>query len=537
MPRENDVEKLRIAHKASASDLARAVADMVWRSEQEPVMARSGKWVLDDTGVGYLLHRSGRTYPISERSGAFANHMAYEYGLAASEPLTRVVVDRLRGRAAHESSPVPTARFAYWDRQKKFLCLSLYNGKYIKLSGTGVPATSNPTDPRNQGVNGIATEENGTSVMFLDDDGGTQLNESDIRRGFGEAARNPKLYETLTGSMSLADSLGGDPGLQKKLFFLWVLSCCFPQRFTSKPIAVMVGEMGGGKTSAVQAAQIILKGAETTHIVQKSDEPHFWIKLLRSPICLLDNLDNFFPWLEDLFCAYATQGSWERKKLYADTDRVVIRPQSFLAATTKIPSNFSRVDVADRSLFFAFKRHEGFSESWKQQLHDDRPSLFAELVVLLNRIVDCLKDYKPRSVRYRMSEFANFCYAAAPVLGWADEEIDRMLAMAEGSRQLVSGATDPLMSIVISAVKSHPDKVLMGTAADIVDKWLGAETQARGKPLPDARDVGRLLTSIWRGAHGPLKVDAAPAHGNVHRYTVTLREKRSENVDSQPVQG
>jgi hypothetical protein len=534
MSRENDVEKLREAHKSSASGLARAVADMVWKAELEPAMGKSGKWVQDDEQLAYLLHRSGRTYPISERSGRFADHLVYEYGLAKSEPLTKVVVDRLKGRCTNEAAPVPTARFAYWNKQRKFLCLSLYNGKYVKLSGTGQRAANDPNPP---GLNGISTEDNGTEVMFLDDDGGQPLAETEIRKGFAEAVTAPKLFETLTGSMSLTDSLGGTPELQKRLFFFWILASCFPHRFTSKPIAVMAGEMGGGKTSAVQAAQIILKGMPSTHIVQKSDEPSFWIKLLRSPICLLDNLDNFFPWLEDLFCAYATQGSWERKKLYADTDRVIIKPQSFIAATTKIPSNFSRIDVADRSLFFAFKRHEAFSEFWKENLHAARPALYAELLIILNRIVDTLKDHKTRATNYRMTEFANFCYAAAPVLGWTEEEVDQILAMAENSRQLVSGAVDPLISTIVAAVKNHAEKSLTGTAADIVDKWLAEEARSRGKPSPDAREVGKVLTGIWRGAHGPLKVSASPATGNVYRYTVTLREKRVEKVDTEPKQG
>ncbi len=520
MPRENDVEKLCLAHKDDRV-LARAVADLVWRSEMEPVMGKVGKWVLDTEGLTYLMHRSGRGHFISKRDEGFAAYMAYEYGLAQSDYLTKVVIDRLRGRCVNESPAVPTARFAFWDREQKFLCLSLYNRRYVKLSGTGGTGGT---------ANGITAADNGADVIFLDDDVGFPLSDSDLRRGFSEAVKNPSLYKTLTGGMTLSDEFG-DPELQRKLYFLWFLSTCFPQWFSNKHLAVFVGEKGSGKTTAIEAAQIIQKGVHNVHILQRSDEATFWIKLLRSPVCGLDNLDNMFPWLEDLLCAYATQGTWERKKLYADTDRVLIRPQAFIAATTRVPSNFSRIDVADRSIFLSFQRQASFI-SWKDRLKGMRAPLFAELIGILNRIVDVLKSYEQRETPYRMTEFANFCYAVAPVLQWGEGEIDKILAMAEEARQMISGTIDPVVSILIAAVSKHPEKTLSGTAAEVADRYLAEECRQRGKPLPDARELGRVLTGIGRGGHSFLKVTASPAHGNVFRYTVTARGKTNEAVDT-----
>src|SRR5690606_12939214 len=144
MPRENDVEKLRLAHKGSDTALARAIADMVWRSELEPVMGKSGRWVLDSEGISYLMHRSGRAHIIAKRHEGFVDYLVYEYGLAQSDYVTKMVVDRLRGRCAHEATAIPTARATYWDRENKYLCLSLYSNRYVRLSGTGgLPGASN----------------------------------------------------------------------------------------------------------------------------------------------------------------------------------------------------------------------------------------------------------------------------------------------------------------------------------------------------------------------------------------------------------
>jgi hypothetical protein len=503
--RLNDIGRLRRTHSGPEADLAKSIADLIWGWEEKD----GSLWVLDETAVPYLINKSGLSLPVSRKSQRFCDYLVYNYGLAKSERLTALVVENIEGQISFESKAVETARFSFWDQNEQVLYITMYNGKTLKLDGQAIREVSN-----------------GTRVLFLDDDGGSMH--------YPERTFKPgQLREEMTGNLNLTDSLGATVESQRDLAFLWMLASCFPQYFPNKPLAIFSGDFGSGKTTAAANFQVAVQGVKKIHNVQKTDEEDFYIKLIRSaPICLLDQLDTFYPWLADILCGYATGGSWEKRKFYNQLDSLVIKPQVFVAITTRNPSNFSRVDLADRSVFFSFKRistEEGFIDDGAitLRLQSLRPMLVSELVFLLNKIVHALKTTEPKRSAYRMSRFANFCLAAGPSAGISLEKVEAALAEAEKARQVISGNANPLITMIELLLARNGYDSIAGTAKELVARHLEPELRVRGMTLPDARKLGAALSSEWSSTNSPLDIEIRSGSGGTHHYTIKLKKEPS----------
>jgi hypothetical protein len=498
---ENDVGRLIRTNKGPDFDLAKQIAELIWTLEER----KGNKWVVDETKEPFLVVKDGSGLQVDVRSKRFAEYLVYTYGLAKSDRITSPVVDRISGRASREATGIQTARFSFWDTQEQALYISLYNGKALKIDGKQLEEVPN-----------------GSRVMFLDDDGGSMLRPATFQKGL--------LQETLTNNLSLTDTLGASVQSQRHLAFLWMLSSVLPQYFPNKPLAIFSGDRGSGKTTAVLNFQQVVHGKRLGHIVQRSDESDFYIKLIRSaPICLLDQLDEFYPWLADILCGYATAGTWERRKYYGQLDSLVIKPQTSVAISTRNPSNFSRVDLVDRSVFFAFQRiPEGqFLDdgAFPIQIAALRPKLLGEFVLILHKLVADLKKWESRRSSYRMSRFANFCLAAAPSTGIKLEEIELALEEAEKSRQVITGSLDPLITLLELVLARTHEPSISGSAAEIIENHLVPELKMRGMKPPSAQQLGKSLSNEWKSQVGPLEVEKRDGSGGVHRYTISLRDK------------
>lgn len=495
MTAEAIIGKLRRA-KQPPHEQAKTIADLIWGNEAR----ENSQWVLDELGDPYLLRKEGLAFPISLRSNRFSAALTYLYGLTRSDPLTKQIVDRLAARAYHESKPITTARFSHWTGKE--LLISTYSGECIVLDGV----TPRPT-----------VEPNGAHVLFKDDDLGIPITDID----YGD---HGLLFDTVTKDINFVGKLGASPEDQRYLLFLWFLATCMPETQNTKPLLILEGDKGSGKTSVVKHLQYIARGRHLIHLLGKTDQAELPIKILRSPICCLDNMDKPIPWLTDALCSYSTAGRWTRRKLYTDTEQVTIKPQSFIVITTRRANLFAREDLADRSIFLSLgRRSEGFEEATLiKNLLDHRPKLFGELLFMLNKIVKGYHNPPKIDSRYRMADFSLFCYIAGKAIGLSTEHVDRLLLLAEASRHRVIAATNTTIQVVISWLNKHPESQIAGTAQDILDGWIEDEAQKRGEEVPTTRAIGRALSQAMKQENPPIKVSMERLSGNKKFYVVSL---------------
>jgi hypothetical protein len=378
----------------------------------------------------------------------FSAFLCVRYGLLRTEQLTRHVLAALEGFAISEGRAVPVRRFAYFDSDSLTLYVSRYDGTSYQLDGSTVEIVPN-----------------GVGVLFLDDDQGQSCD--------AVVGAHGVLLDRLVNDLQYVTSTDGGltPDAQRCLLALWMFALPFGSMLPAKPLLLVEGDKGSGKTSAVQRLQAALHGHVLAQSVGQRGEEDFGITLLRAPIALIDNTDTYVEWLRDALCAYVTGGGWLRRKKYSDDQQVEIRPQAFIALATKNPTTFRRDDVADRCLILRLERRAdkgGYIPMGQLlgQIKADRPLLYGEYLYYLNQIVaEFRKGVPPVRSRHRLADFARLAHVIGPTIGISSTDIDGALDAAQAERDMFVVEADPL--------------------TDLIDRW-----------LDDAKNQGRQIKAL-----------------------------------------
>lgn len=354
------------------------------------------------------------------------------YGLGEREPNTKFVYDSLRNHVFQVGARVELRRFSAYRKDLNALYISNYDGFAWKIDGDQVRKV-----------------RNGDGVFFADDDRGETCLDVEI-------ADHNVLLQRLTDLNFCEVSPGGMTADQQKMAItVWLFALAFPDMMPTKPLLMLEGAAGSGKSSAAQLIQLALMGAKKPMILQKNKEDDFGVILLRSPIAVFDNTDSYIEWVPDAICSYTTSGMWTKRKFYTDSEEIVIKPHAFIAVASKNPASFRREDVADRCILIRLERRSTFTN--QARLEDEvaslRGKLLGEYLYHLNRIVAILADPSqiPQSdddSALRMADFSLMARLVGKVLSWGDADITDMLLALQSERDAFINEDDPLVEIL-----------------------------------------------------------------------------------------
>lgn len=421
--------------------------------------------------AGYVKH----LYEIDDRSRLFNAYIHDRYGLSIKLPITAYVTAAMRSVCLQYGERREVRRFTKWDAETKMLYISRYDGTVWRLDGTTITIVNN-----------------GRECFFLDDDHGSCPPEPII-------GPHGRLIPALTKLHYQESTPGGiTPAQQAHTMTAWLFATAFPDLLKARPVLIVEGAPGSGKSVAMQNIQLVLHGRIRPIIFSRQGKAEdFGVQLLRSPIAVLDNLDSFVEWLQDAICAYATTGIWLKRKLFTNDEEHEIRPQAFLAVPSANPSTFRRADLADRCLVLRLDRIDDnrLVDSIQGQLTADRPYLYGEWLYWLNRIVAELRkgEYREKIQQgQRMADFASMVHIVGQVLGWEPGTSDGVLEALQSERDAFIGESDAL--------------------ADVLDLW-----------LENRKNVSRqiVLTDLYQ----ELSDVASKARKQFYRSANTLLQK------------
>lgn len=386
-----------------------------------------------DRNLYAVLGATNEILSIPRRSRGGDRFLAYihqMYGLEPTENYTKTVYDLFRSYALGGNGiTVELRRFAAYNSATKTAYMSTYTGHHWKIDGKDITR--------------IPTGED--EVFFIDDDGGVPV-EPDI-------GPHGLLLDYLT-SLNFAEGIGGITAeQQRKAMIVWIFALAFPDLMPTKPLLMLEGAMGSGKSAAVQLVQLILMGAVKPMTISKNQEADFGVILLRSPIAVLDNVDTYIDWVADKICSYTTNGTFPKRKLFTDDEEVVIKPHAFLAVASKNPASFRREDVADRCIIIRLDRRERFTRFAKlqEESFELRPKLFGEYLYYVNRIVEEIRGgaYDESATEiHRMADYAALARVVGKVLGWTIEDVEDMMAGLQNERDAFINEEDPLVDLL-----------------------------------------------------------------------------------------
>ncbi len=362
-----------------------------------------------------------------DRFHAYLNAM---YGLTEREPTTAFIYDSFRAHAYQHGTHVELRRFSMYSEATKTAYLSAYNGKVWKLDGREKPELIS----------------NGDEVFFADDDRGLPIEV--------EIGPHGLLKDRLTG-LNYADvGVGGiTPEQQQRALLVWMFMLAFPDLMPTKPLLLIEGTQGAGKTAAIQFIQLALTGKDKPMSIKKNHEDDFGVLLLRSPIAMFDNTDSFIDWLPDAVCNYTTGGVMTKRKLYSDDEEHLIKPHAFIAVASKNPASFRREDVADRSLILRLERRPKF-RSFKKlitEISELRAKLLGEYIWYVNRMIQeiragALEEFEDENSR--MADFSMIARLVGRVMDWPPTAVDELMNALQNERDAFVNEEDPLVELL-----------------------------------------------------------------------------------------
>lgn len=393
--------------------------------------------VLGATNEVLQLPRAGRG------GDRWHSYMQTMYGLSEREDYAKFVYDVLRSYVIAHGIKVDLRRFAKFDRDTCTAYLSTYDGRMYKIRSE-------------EEIEVVPIGEDG--VFFADDDSGEPV-EPDI----GE---HGMLIDRLTDlNFAAAGGLSGiTPEQQRMALIIWLFALAFPDMMPTKPILMVEGVKGSGKTSGVLFAQLALMGTKNPMLIEKNKEDDFLVILLRSPIALFDNIDSYIDWLPDKITAYCTGAKQTKRKLYTDDEAVTIKPHAFIAIATRNPASFRRDDVADRCVILRLERRKTFASQalLERRILEDRPKLFGEYLWFVGRITAELYALQEAGIEFgltethRMADFAAFGRIVGRILGWEEADVEGVMRALQRERDAFINEEDPLIELLLKWIAYKP---------------------------------------------------------------------------------
>lgn len=413
-------------------------------------------------------------------------YLHQRYGLAENEGAAKIVYSLLKHYIISQGDRVEMRRFVVYNPQTNCLYMSNYDGSMWKLDGDEPPQLIANGDDK---------------IFFADDDNGAPCPDMDY-------GLHNLLFDSLTDLAFTETALGGiTPDQQRKILIVWMLMLAFPDLMPTKPMLIVEGSPGAGKTAATQLVQTALMGKTKAMIVQRNKEDDFGVTLMRSPIAVLDNLDSYIDWIPDAVCAYATAGHWVKRKLYSNDTEHIIQPHAFIAVASKNPASFRREDVVDRSLIIRLERRASFTpmQALVKNVQDNRPKLLGEYLYYVNQILAELAITGPNIIAgetHRMADFAAFARIVARVCDWDPDEISHILDAIQSERDAFVNEEDPLSAVLEEWLNNPAKQGPKNLGREISANVLFYELEAHATKLHTTfYKTPRLLTQKLRSPH------------------------------------
>lgn len=369
-------------------------------------MQKQGEFLHTHGGFGWYIRRDvGRPVAVTVMSEHLQALLDLQFGLNSTETEARYVIHGLRAYVANTQENAVYASLSYFDKEVPHLLLHSGRRDVLRITGTGIDRIVDgaynvvfPWTPATEAFTPLYRE----GVDWADEIFGNGS------RGYGSSVEN---LSNMTPAQGMA------------LFKVWFMFLLFRNAANTKPIIATFGQPGAGKTTVFKKVYTILYGRHrsVSAVTNVDDFDH---ATATDPLVVLDNVDTWEKWLPDRLAISAGTSDVIKRKLYTDTDTIVLRRQAVLAVTAHNPK-FGREDVADRLLLFSFVRLSHFmsEELILSDIYSKRNHIWGAIVKDVQKILATpMPDSNTKNIpQFRIEDFARVGMWIAEALGCADD--------------------------------------------------------------------------------------------------------------------
>lgn len=506
------VRELQIEYKRGLI-LKEKVADLI-----KDVIDKSGKIYKSNCKYYLFLKDEKHLITLTDDSREFKNLLT-KWGVNASETLFKYVKEELYVYCAEHSIDVDIHKFAYFNSENYVLYIYNASNSILKITESSATTIEN-------GDEGVLFEElnDYTSFKLVDFDKGKNY-----------------LSEYLIKNLSLETDEYNINVF--KLVEIWFYSLFFESIMPTKPIFVLIGEKGSGKTSFLRRAGQILMGEKFDVTSISSDYKNLTTLVTNNYFVVIDNLDSPTTQINDALARISTGQVIKIRDYYTTNKQVDYEAKCFVALTSRKP-HFTRDDVADRLLCVFLRRFEFFESEnkLKSSTTKKRDEIMSYVVSHLQTILGSLKNNKDKSFKtnFRMADFAEFAFKIAQNKEETKELEDMFSSLSKQQKDFA--VKDDIVYILLKEIvgekynqnKSFSSNTLFqefqNTAANLgLDKLFN-------KLYLQPVSVTTHLAQIKNNISDEIIMNRKRGHGNNYYYWFSLVDESKPISDNQAIE-
>ena len=242
-----------------------------------------------------------------------------------------------------------------------------------------------------------------------------------------------------------------------------------------KPILNLTGEAGTGKSMNTRLIRMFIDPAKQKDLLKKEiNEEELINASYNQYLMAFDNMSGISSQGSDLLCVVSTGGSFSKRKLYTDSDEIIVSLKKSVILNG-IDDIAKKQDLVSRTIFIdtpplADDKKRTEAEIWAD-FKKDYPYILGSLV---NAVHTGIKnDGLDKSSYPRMIDFGRFIQNASPALGWDIDYWQKTYIKNQRDGIEQSIESDPFASALVDLMEDIKRLGLTtwrGTATELLEK-------------------------------------------------------------------
>ena len=371
------IDEVRELPKVSRDRKQAQIADIV----RDNMTSRGGfYYASDEQRVVYHFNR--RLIDVSQKNTDFRSFIDRQYTLNPMGWEFPYVAEHLRDYAVDAAQRITLHNVSYFDAEHNRLYISDNRGGMYRLDGESI-------DHLEMGIDG---------VMFNSQPMGAPI------------YRKPHQLSPLDECILSLPNYNTDQLSRKESMLLvrsWLYSMFFLDE--SKPILLVEGTWGSGKTTLFKALEWVLIGP-TANVTEMKSDPKEMREVFRNKHhVFVDGVEAANNWQQNVLSTAATGSQDNKRVLYTDNEQAHYSLKPALGLTT-MSARYLRPDVLDRSIVLNAERFTGFRsiDDIKATVLTHRGEIWNEIILDLNAMLRALPAFDAPPARLRMASYETF---------------------------------------------------------------------------------------------------------------------------------
>lgn len=466
----------------------------------------SGSFYHDNNGSYHFNNRTRKVLQLEEDK--YQMEIADEYGLYRDSSEFKGVYTKLEEHALFKGKEIKIRHFSHYNKNTGTINIYNNDGAFYEI-------------PKKLPSNKITIQKNGTNNIFF------KHREFDVIHYIPESVGFFEQYILDVCNFQHTEYTQLSPDQQRFLFTVWFYSLFFPDLMPTKPILVMTGDYGSGKSTIQRLVGKLLFGA-SFNVSTIQGERDFLTSIINKYYLVYDNVDINEEWVRNAIASLSTGFKVEVRKLYSNMEMFQADPISYLAMNSMGQGLYKRPDVANRLLIFRTKRIQEFipPHILEKDVLENRDAILSEIMDNLLKINMFIDDKFTYHGTFRMADFANLGFKIATALG-RENEFKIILEIVSNEQQSLPLEDNPLVDILDKWLNRRVEVKYISTGELYAECKSIADTTKLHFPFKSSAGFGKALQFAHENLKQIYKVDVRRGHANKMVWMITYKE--SEN--------